>query len=71
MQAADDLPTQGAQVIAMQAQGLASAPETQQVSQEGLKDDQQSLPGWQIAGLDLPAVRPVIEVQIVIRERLL
>jgi hypothetical protein len=56
-------------MIAVHTQGLAGASEAQQMDQKGLEDIEHALSRRQIAGLDTPAVRPAIDVQIILLER--
>lgn len=56
-------------MIAMQKQGLASKPLVQQMEQEDLEDIEHALPGEQVAAIDTPAVRPMIDVEVVFLER--
>ena len=57
-------------MITVTVQRLASLSEIQQMDQEGLEHMvQHPLRGLQVARLDMPLVGPVIDVQILVRER--
>jgi len=56
-------------MIAVTVQSLASLSEAQQMEQEGLEHViQHPLAGSQIAGLDVPLMGPVIDVQVFVGE---
>jgi len=62
------LTAQGKEMITMQAQSLAGAPEVQLMDQEGFEDIEHELPWGEILGLDTPSLGPAIDVQELILE---
>ena len=63
--APDEFAAQGVEMIAMRSQGLTRQPLVEKPDQEELERAEHSLPRAQIAGLDPPAVWPVIHIQVV------
>jgi hypothetical protein len=63
VQESDDLSSDGTEIVAMQAQGLAGASQAQLMDQEDLEDIEHEFPRGEISGLDTPALGPVIDVQ--------
>ena len=56
-------------MVAVTVQGLASLPELQQVEQEGLEHlIQHLLVRLQVARLDMPLMRPVIDIEVLVRK---
>lgn len=68
VQPPDYLSPQSAEMIAMQSQGLASKSMVEQINQECLEDGEHALAWEQIAALNMPALMPVVDVQIIFLE---